>query len=150
MEMKELESLEAKTKQIVGTLSGLESEVKEYQQKNLKIQDAFDGLTSLSGNLTDAASDFVSIIALLRKSDLGEALVTIDQKIEMIKTLSLRLDDSEKRLIGKQDEMGVKISEGMDAITKAIADVQHNLTELDAKISRIDRNTQKGFWKEKG
>ena len=143
MDMKELASLEEKTKQIVDTLSSLEKEVGSYQKKNLKINEAFDGLADLSNGLKNATSDFLLIIELLRKSDVGKAIEKVDNKIKKVEALCQKMDDSEKRLMEKQDELA-------DKTNKAIANVQDMLTNMDERVNRIDRNTQKGLGREKG
>jgi chromosome segregation ATPase len=139
MDMNELKSLEEKTKQIVETLSTLESEVSTYQAKNLKIDAAIDGISELSQKLSAASSDFLSIIEILRKSDLGNALEELDSKIKKLDSLHTQVLDANKDLLEKQDEIKAQLD-----------NFQQTLTVLDSKIGRVDRNTQKGIGKEKG
>ena len=150
MDMKELISLEEKTKQVVETLSSLEKEVESYQKKNLMINDAFNGLSDLTSTLKNATGDFLSIIELLRKSDFGDALEKVDDRLEKVEILCTRGDDFEKRLTEKQNEIATLVTVSSEATKESIADIQDMLIKIEEKINRIDRNTQKGIGRERG
>lgn len=150
MEMQELESLEQKTRAIVETLAGLEKEVEIYQDKNLQINEAFKGIKGLSGKLSKVGSNFLSVIELLKKGDFAQTLNALDAKIKEVESLYQRVDDAILVLTEKQNNIDAFIVKNEASTSKALSDVQRSLARFDEKISRIDRNSQKTFRKEKG
>lgn len=149
MEITELESLEQKTHAIVQTLAGLEREVEDYQDKNLQINEAFVGIANLSQKITTVSEDFLTVIELLKRSDLGTALSELDAKIKTIENLNQHTEKIIVDLSEKQDQAIKALEESRSTNSNSLSSIQEMLSGFSEKIGRIDRNTQKVFGKER-
>ena len=149
MEIQELESLEEKTKEIVETLSALEAEIKAYQDKNLNIDDALGGLSDLSQKIITTTKELSLVIEILKTSDLSKSLEELDEKIDKLESLYNETESSNNKIIDMQDKLSEAIANITDSINESSNKILLWIADADKRIDRIDRNTQKGFRKEK-
>lgn len=163
MDINELKTLEEKTKIIVATLDKLEKETKEYQKKNIDIVSAITSLANVSEQVATASKELSSAAALFNNSDFSKAMKEIDERIDKINAVEVVFTDQSKAInIIAEDVLAEykNLSSDIKALNKSIREVfeiQHMVNEtkqllevIATKIDRIDRNTQKGFGKERG
>lgn len=131
MNKNELKTLEEKTKGIVDTLDNLETEIQEYQKKNVDIVSAIKNLANISKQVAKASKELSSAAALFSSSDFSKALKEIDERIDKVKAANQSIDEFLE-------------------IKNTVTEVKQIVDILATKIGRIDRNTQIGFWKERG
>lgn len=163
MNNNELKTLEEKTKSIVATLEKLEMETEEYQKKNIDIVSAIENLANISENVSLASKDLSSAAALFNASDFSNAMKGIDKRIDKLNEAELIFIDQSKA-INNIVENVLNEYKNLSSDIKTMKNSIHDLLEmqdtiketnqllelLTAKIERIDRNTQKGFGKERG
>lgn len=163
MDNNELKTLEEKAKSIVDTLENLEKETKEYQKKNVDIVSAITNLANVSEQVATASKELSSAAALFSSSDFSKAMKEIDERIDKINKAEVVFTDQSKAINSIVENVLVEyknLSNDIKAVNESIREVlemQSTVKEtkqlLDAiatKIERIDRNTQKGFGKERG
>ncbi len=163
MDNNELKTLEEKTKSIVATLDNLEKETKEYQKKNVDIVSAITNLANVSEQVATANKELSSAADLFSSSDFSKAMKEIDKRIDKINEAEVVFTDQTKAINSIVEDVLTEyknLSSDIKAVNKSIREfleIQHTVNEtkqlLEAivtKIERIDRNTQKGFGKERG
>lgn len=163
MDNKELKTLEEKTKRIVDTLDNLEKETKEYQKKNVDIVAAITNLANISEQVATASKELSNAAALFSSSDFSKAIKEIDKRIDKINEAEVVFIDQSKAINKIVDNVLTEyknLSSDIKAVNKSIREfleIQHTVNEtkqllemIASKIDRIDRNTQKGFRKERG
>lgn len=165
MEDAEYERIEAEALQIVGTLKKLKKEIKDYRDARV---DAEEGLKSLEGllkkmtivavTLKDAAegirtSNYAALYQELsaRTHDLD---VSYDELISKTDALSAMIDEKLEAQAAEQAKRDASLVEALEAKTehdeKKRDELVERIANLELVIARIDRNTQKGFGKERG
>ena len=163
MDNNELKTLEEKTKSIVATLDNLEKETKEYQKKNVDIVSAITNLANVSEQVATASKELSSAADLFNSSDFSKAMKEVDKRIDKINEAEVVFTDQTKAINSIVENVLTEyknLSSDIKAVNKSIREfleIQHTVNEtkqlLEAivtKIDRIDRNTQKGFGKERG
>lgn len=163
MDNNELKKLEEKTKSIVATLENVEKETKEYQKKNVDINSAITNLANVSEQVATASKELLSAAYLFSSSDFSKAMKEIDKRIDKINEAEVVFTDQTKAINSIVEDVLTEyknLSSDIKAVNKSIREfleIQHTVNEtkqlLEAivtKINRIDRNTQKGFGKERG
>ena len=163
MDNNELKTLEEKTKSIVDTLDNLEKETKEYQKKNMDIVSAITNLANVSEQVATASKELSSAAALFSSSDFSKAMKEIDKRIDKINEAEVVFTDQTKAINSIVEDVLTEyknLSSDIKALNKSIREfleMQHTVNEtkqllevIATKIDRIDRNTQKGFGKERG
>jgi len=163
MDKNELKMLEEKTKSIVDTLDTLEKETKEYQKKNVDIVAAITNLSNVSEQVAMASKELSSAAALFSSSDFSKAMKEIDKRIDRINEAEVVFIDQSKAINDIVENVLAEyknLSSDVKAVNESIREfleIQHTVNEtkqllkiITTKIDRIDRNTQKGFGKERG
>lgn len=163
MDIGDLETLESKTQTILATLEELEREVTEYQQKNASISSAFEKLKDASGEMAEAGRGLSEAAGVFRRSDFAEALKAIDARIAQLedsKTAIERqagvIEDVAKRVLAGLEQLGTEVSSlnqhmpVLVEVRQVLVGMAESIQAIEARISRIDQNTQKGFGKIKG
>jgi DNA repair exonuclease SbcCD ATPase subunit len=163
MDNNELKTLEEKTKIIVSTLESLEKETKEYQKKNVDIVAAITSLTNVSEQVATASKELSSSAALFSSSDFSKAMKEIDKRIDKINESEVVFTDQSKAINNIVENVLTEyknLSSEIKALNNSLREfleMQHTVNEtkkllevIATKIDRIDRNTQKGFGKERG
>ena len=163
MDNNELKTLEEKTKSIVATLDNLEKETKEYQKKNVDIVSAIANLANVSEQVATASKELSSAADLFSSSDFSKAMKEIDKRIDKINEAEVVFTDQTKAISSIVEDVLTEyknLSSDIKAVNKSIREfleIQHTVNEtkqlveaIVTKIGRIDRNTQKGFRKERG
>lgn len=163
MDNNELKTLEEKTRSIVATLDILEKETKEYQKKNVDIVAAITNLAKVSEQVVTASKELSSAAALFSSSDFSKAMKEIDERIDKINEAEVVFTDQSKAINNIVENVLTEyknLSSDIKAVNKSIhefLEMQHTVNEtkqllevIATKIDRIDRNTQKGFGKERG
>jgi uncharacterized protein YukE len=163
MENNELKTLEQKARNIVTTLENLEKETRDYQKKNLDIVSAISNLINISDNIMIASKELSSSAALFGNSDFSKAINVLDERINKINLTEIQFIDQTKNLNSIVEEVLVEyrnlsreINEVNNSINEflkikdTIYETKQLLEIVSMKIERVDRNTQKGFGKEKG
>ena len=163
MDNNELRTLEEKTKMIVATLNNLEKETKEYQKKNVDIVAAITNLVNISEQVAAASKELSSAATLFGSSDFSKAMKEIDKRIDKLNETEVVLTNQSKVIKNIVEDVHTKynnLSSEIKAVNKSIhgfLEMQNTVNEtkqllemIATKIDRIDRNTQKGFGKERG
>lgn len=163
MDNNELRTLEEKTKMIVATLDNLEKETKEYQKKNVDIVAAISNLINISEQVAAASKELSSAATLFGSSDFSKAMKEIDKRIDKLNETEVVLTNQSKVIKNIVEDVHTKynnLSSEIKAVNKSIhgfLEMQNTVNEtkqllemIATKIDRIDRNTQKGFGKERG
>lgn len=163
MDNNELKTLEEKTKIIVSTLDSLEKETKEYQKKNVDIVAAITNLTNVSEQVAKASKELSSAAALFSSSDFSKAMKEIDKRIDKINESEVVFTDQAKAINNIVENVLTEyknLSSEIKAVNNSLREfleLQRTVNEtkqllevIATKIDRIDRNTQKGFGKERG
>lgn len=163
MDNNELRTLEEKTRSIVSTLDNLEKETKEYQKKNVDIVAAIINLANVSEQVATASKELSSAAALFSSSDFSKAMIEIDKRIDKINEAEVVFTDQSNAINNIIENVFAEyknLSSDIKAVSKSIREfleMQHTVNEtkrllevITTKIDRIDRNTQKGFGKERG
>lgn len=163
MDNSELKTLEEKTKSIVATLENLEIETKEYQTKNVDIVAAITNLANVSEQVAAASKELYCATVLFSSSDFSQAMKEIDKRIDKLNAAEVVFTDQSKAINNIAENVLVeykKLSNDIKAVNRSICEfleMQSSVNEtkqllevIAAKIDRIDRNTQKGFGKERG
>jgi ABC-type transporter Mla subunit MlaD len=163
MESIEFKALEEKTRSIVDTLENLEREIKEYQKKNVDIVSAIANLANVSEQVGKASKELSGAAALFSSSDFSKAMEELDKRIDKINEAEVVFTDQTKAINTIVVDVLAEyknLSSDINAVNKSIREVleiQHTVNEtkqllemIVTKIDRIDRNTQKGFGKERG
>lgn len=163
MDYNELKTLEEKTKNIVATLETLEQETKEYQKKNVDIVAAIKNLGYVSEQIATASKELSRAATLFSGSDFSKAMKEIDKRIDKINEAEVFFIDQTKTINQIIEDVLTEyknLSIDIKAVNKSVREfleIQHTINEtkqllgaISSKIDRIDRNTQKGFGKERG
>jgi len=163
MDNNELKALEEKTKSIVDTLENLENEIKEYQKKNIDFVSAITNLANVSEQVAMASKELSGAAALFGSSDFSKAMKEIDKRIGNINEAEVAFIDQTKAINSIVKDVLTEyknLSSDIKAVNKSIREVleiQRTVNEtrqllemIATKIDRIDRNTQKGFGRERG
>lgn len=163
MEINELKTLEEKSKSIVVTLDNLEKETKAYQKKNVDIVLAITNLANVSEQVAMASKELSSAAALFSSSDFAKAIIEIDKRIDKINEVEVVFTDQTKAINSIVEDVLIEYKNlGGDIRTvnkniceflemkQTVNEAKQLLELMDTKIGRIDRNTQKGFGKERG
>lgn len=126
MDSKKIKTLEKKTQAIVDILSDLEGETERQQAMGDSLEESRDAILALASDLRDVAEQLSGVIDMVNNSTLGEDVS--------------RLAAIESSCEGLREQIGHSASRE--------ADIASRLEALESVIGRIDRNTQKGFFKE--
>lgn len=163
MDNSELKSLEEKTKKIVTTLDKLEKEIKEYQKKNVDLVAGVTGLANVSEQIAAASKGLSSVATLFKNSDFSKAMKEIDKRINKINQAEIVLTDQSeainsivKNVLAEYKNLSNEIKTVNESVRESLS-MQNSVIEMKElleamafKVDRIDRNTQKGFGKERG
>lgn len=158
----ELKTLEEKTKSIVATLDDLVIETEEYQKKNMDIVAAMTNLANISEQIAVASKELSSAAFLFNASDFSRATRELDERINKINEAEVVFIDQSAAIQEIVENVHVEyknLSKDIRAVNvrlREFLEMQHVVNETKAllegmagKIDRIDRNTQKGFRKER-
>ncbi|MDM8289453.1 hypothetical protein QUW41_09105 [Slackia piriformis] len=175
----EVVELEKKAKAIVGTLAELEEEVRDRRRANDDARAAVETLRDLLHRLADATDEVRNAARLLNESSASEAVAKLDEDVRILQSAQERtqksacqlektLDRAEEGLAERMLEFTERMERAIDAQSKSFDDaisrlraeqkeandtlerrVVEALASMDERIGRIDRNTQKGFGKER-
>jgi uncharacterized phage infection (PIP) family protein YhgE len=177
MDTSEMRSLEEKARAIVATLSELEDETSRQRRMGEQLEESKAAILAVASRLSDTAEKLTDAIALLRRSTLAEDIDHLDSKIDEVKgladlakeesrqaerlcrtttELASSVEASTKQVDGRLDDIRDSCEELLKALGEADegsaqrdADFAKRLDTLEEVIGRIDRNTQKGFGKER-
>ncbi len=163
MDNNELKTLEEKTRSIVATLENLEKETRDYQKKNLDIVAAITNLANISEQVARASKELSSAAALFSSSDFSKAMEGIDKRIDIIYEAGIVFTDQSKIIKSLVEYVHTEYEnlrsdiKGVNKSINEFLEMQHTVNEtkqllelISTKVDRIDRNTQKGFRKERG
>lgn len=177
MDTSEMTSLEEKARAIVATLSELEGETSRQRRMGDQLEQSKDAVLVVASRLSDNAERIADVIALLQRSTLAEDIDHLDTKIDDVRGLAdLARDEAKKadelcrmaselvsNVMASVREAGDRldsIHDSCEELLKALgsaneesarrdAEFAKRLDTLEEVIGRIDRNTQKGFGKER-
>lgn len=177
MDTSEMRSLEEKARAIVATLSELEDETSRQRRMGDQLEEGKAAVLAVASKLSDTAERLSDAIALLQRSTLAEDIDHLDSKINEVRDLAdLARDEavkaeelcrtttelassveaSAREVDGRLDGIRDSCEELLKALGKASeeslerdAEFARRLDALEEVIGRIDRNTQKGFGKER-
>ena len=127
MDTTEIESLEEKTRSIVDALSKLECEAKRQKDMADSLAEGRDAIVGLASELRLVAERLAGVVDMVNESTLGEDVS--------------HLSEIKSSCAGLQERA--------DALADREEDVLKRLAALEDVIGRIDRNTQKGFFRER-
>ena len=163
MDTNDLKTLEVKTRSIVATLEKLEMETRDYQKKNVDIVSGINSLSGVSNQVAAASKELSSAAALFSSSDFSTAIKEIDSRIDQINKAEVVFSDQSEAIGNLVAEVLTEIkrlSSDLNSVNKNLCELleMHDtvnktkqlLEEVSTRIARIDRNTQKGFRKERG
>lgn len=162
MNIEELLSLEEKTRLIVEELEKIEKETKDFQENNFSLVESIAQISKAAGDVSKAGRALFDASQQFSSSDFAKALQEIDLRIDKINQSEVVLREHSDRL----ESFSEKIIEDYKSISSTISEVNDNILEIkdikvtvnesqklliamNERIGRIDRNTQKGFMKEK-
>ncbi|WP_443730291.1 hypothetical protein [Slackia isoflavoniconvertens] len=147
MDDKDYEQIEAEALQIIGTINRLKEEIEEYKQAKIGTKKSLKSLDLMLDAMTEAAQSLKTAGEEISKSD----FVTLSGKIESIPT-DIDKTLSEQSRFQKEQFADVKelIRTNGENSSEQESEIARRIESLEAVIARIDRNTQKGFGKERG
>ena len=128
MDAKELTLLENKTRAIVDSLLSLQSETKRQQEIGNDLEQSKDAILKLASELSNNAEQLADVLELIRHSTLADDISRLEAKTDEI--------------VGADERIG--------RVESVCGELLQRIEALEAIIGRIDRNTQKGFGKERG
>lgn len=128
MDAKELTLLENKTRAIVDSLLSLQSETERQQEIGDGLEQSKDALLKLTSELSNNAEQLADVLELIRHSTLADDISRLEAKTDEI--------------VGADERIG--------RVESVCGELLQRIEALEAIIGRIDRNTQKGFGKERG
>ena len=128
MDAKELTLLENKTRAIVDSLLSLQSETERQQEIGDGLEQSKDALLKLASELSNNAEQLADVLELIRHSTLADDISRLEAKTDEI--------------VGADERIG--------RVESVCGELLQRIEALEAIIGRIDRNTQKGFGKERG
>ena len=128
MDAKELTLLENKTRAIVDSLLSLQSETERQQEIGDGLEQSKDALLKLASELSNNAEQLADVLELIRHSTLADDISRLEAKTDEI--------------VGADERIG--------RVESICGELLQRIEALEAIIGRIDRNTQKGFGKERG
>lgn len=177
MDTSEMRSLEDKARAIVETLSELENETSRQRRMGNQLEQGKAAILSAASSLSDASERLADAISLLQRSTLANDIDRIGSKISEVRGLAdLAMDESRKAealcetttelvssveaSINEVDGRLDGIRESCEEVLKALGEASEKSAQRDVEfasrldtleevIGRIDRNTQKGFGKER-
>lgn len=177
MDTGEMRSLEEKARAIVATLSELEGETSRQRRMGDQLEQGKAAILAVASKLSDTTDRLSDTIALLQRSTLAADIDRLDSKIDEVRCLAdLARDEAIKaeelcrtttelassveasvrevdgRLDGIRDscdELLRALVEASEGSAQRDAEIAERLGSLEEVIGRIDRNTQKGFGKER-
>lgn len=163
MDTNDLKTLEEKTRSIVATLEKLELETREYQKKNVDIVSGINSLSGVSKQVAAASKELSSAAALFSSSDFSTAIKEIDSRIDQINKTEVVFSDQSRpigNLVSEVLTENQRLSSDLNSVKKSLHELlemhetvnetKRLLEGISTRIARIDRNTQKGFRKERG
>lgn len=147
MDDNQYKTIEAQALQIVGTLNKLKEEIEGYRDAKIETQRSLESLDALLSAVSDAAKQLSAAAKEIRKSDYAKLHKEMSKEVE---TLSSACETMQKSL----DDVPEKIESTLKAQraeqVERDEELYARIASLEEVISRIDRNTQKGFGKERG
>lgn len=169
MEDSQYKTIEEQALQIVGTLNKLKEEIEGYKDARIETKQSLDSLNTLLGAVTDAASQLNRAAKDLRNSDYIKLHEELSEKTSVVKAacdsmqqnLDVITDTVRSMLESQQAQQEEAKSQLFATLTtsleqsekkqdKANKELLEKVSNLEQIIGRIDRNTQKGFGKERG
>jgi methyl-accepting chemotaxis protein len=124
---------------------------------------AITNLANISEQVATASKELSSAAALFSSSDFSKAMEEIDKRIDKINEAEVIFIDQSKAINKIVDDVLAEyknLSSDIKSVNNSIREFRemHNtvnetkqlLESIASKIDRIDRNTQKGFRKERG
>ena len=178
MDTREMKSLEDKTRAIVETLSKLEGETRRQERMGDRLEQSSEAVRKLTSELTEVVGMLAQAIQLLQKGTFAQDIERLDAKIDEVTglaCLSASNVGKAEKLCAETAEIAAKVGDSIGQINDRVAALESvcssvaesvsamgeesrrrnealegRLNELEAIIGRIDRNTQKGFGKERG
>lgn len=178
MDTREMKSLEDKTRAIVETLSNLEGETRRQKRMGDQLEQSRNSIQKLTSELTTVAAMLSEAVQLLQNSTLAHDIDRLDERIDEVKGLADTVSDSaakvEKICTGTA-KLALKVKSSLEQVSDRLdalegtcsslaegvsalreeyerhnGELERRMDELSEVIGRIDRNTQKGFGKERG
>lgn len=147
MDDNQYKTIEAQALQIVGTLNKLKEEIEGYRDAKIETQKSLESLDALLSAVSGAAKQLSAAAKEIRKSDYAKLHKEMSKEVE---TLSSACETMQKSL----DDVPEKIESTLKAQraeqVERDEELYARIASLEEVISRIDRNTQKGFGKERG
>lgn len=128
MDAKELTLLENKTRAIVDSLLSLQSETERQQEIGNDLEQSKDAILKLASELSNNAEQLADVLELIRHSTLADDISRLEAKADEI--------------VGADERIG--------RVESVCGELLQRIEALETIIGRIDRNTQKGFGKERG
>ena len=175
MNEQDLQSLEDKTQNIVYTLVALKDELDERKRQDDLLEKERVALADSANSLTSAVKEIEAAIELIKRSTFAQDLdalhseiVSLQENQETVSSMVQKLEESNdahvaasqkaqdaleaqnKSFEQKTASIEGQIDESMTRTQDAIQSLASRMDTLEKVIGRIDRNTQKGFGKEKG
>jgi methyl-accepting chemotaxis protein len=178
MDPNEMRSLESKTREIVETLSSLERETLRQRKMGDQLEDSKVAILRLASELAQNADKLSEAIELLRRSTLAMEIERLDSKIDDVSALANLVGDNirnAEEICRSTAELASDTRDSIEEVSTKLlgierthaellkrveslgresevrdADIANKLLNLESVIGRIDRNTQKGFGKERG
>lgn len=154
MEDSQYKTIEEQALQIVGTLNRLKDEIEGYRDARIETQKSLDSLDTLLGAVSDAAKQLSDAAKELRGSDYTKLHKKISKEAEVVtsacETLQQNLDGVTEQ-VGQLPATLTTVLEAHDARqVEKDSELLTRVANLEEMVARIDRNTQKGFGKERG
>lgn len=162
MNVNDLKTLEEKTKRIVATLDDLVIETEEYQKRNMDIVAAMTNLANISEHIAVASKELSNAATLFSSSDFSKAMEELDDRIDKINEAEVAFTDQSAAIHKIVEDVLIEyenLSKDIRAVNvslRELLEMQHVVNEtkevlemIALQIGRIDRNTQKGFGKER-
>lgn len=147
MDDSQYKTIETQALQIVDTLNKLKGEIEVYRDAKIETRKSLESLDALLGAVSDAASQLSAAAKDIRKSDYAKLHKEMSKEAE---TLSSACETMQKSIDVVPDKIESALKAQQAEQAERDKELFARITDLEEVISRIDRNTQKGFGKERG
>lgn len=158
MEDREYEDLETRALEVVRVLNGLKDEIEQYKDAKLNTKKSLKALEKLVSAVSEAANELSRTAKQVEESDyvaLCEGLDARGRELEdSCSVLTQKVAEVPKLLVASlamHDEAQEKAyASYLASLEERDKGLQQRIAALEEVVGRIDRNTQKGFGKERG